>query len=81
MTERCDLTELPVEQCACRMHAPQPSVGVRVVEHAPPGWLVARYAGQCAVCGEPFSEGALIRRDEDTGRWMAECCSGEDGAS
>jgi len=75
VTARCDLTDLPAEQCACRIHSPGPQPTTGVVRELPrPGWLEARYRGQCAGCGEPFAPGALITRDEGTGGWIAECC-------
>ncbi len=75
MTARCDLTDLPADMCACRVHSPatQPTVGV-VRELLRPGWFEARYRGQCAGCGEPFAVGAPITRDDETGGWLAECC-------
>ena len=76
MTARCDLTDLPTEQCACRIHGkPEDQANVGVVRELPrPGWFEARYRGQCAACGEFFAVGAQITRDEGTGGWIAECC-------
>jgi len=77
VTARCDLTDLPESQCACRIHGkPEDQATAGVVRELPrPGWLEARYRGQCAGCGEPFAVGALITRDEGTGGWAAECCA------
>ena len=78
MTARCDLTDLPVDQCACRLHAPQAPAGhVRTVEHPRPGWFEARYPGQCRACGEPFTAGTHITGTDGSDGWTAECCADE----
>lgn len=75
MTGRCDLTDLAVDQCACRLHSPSPAPTVGVVrELLRPDWFEARYRGQCSGCGEPYAVGALIEYDPTTGGWVAECC-------
>lgn len=81
MTGRCELTDLPADQCACRVHGkPEHQATVGVVRELPrPGWTEARYRGQCAGCGEPFTAGAQITHDDDTGGWLAECCADDGG--
>jgi hypothetical protein len=50
-----------------------------VTRDAPPsGWREARYPGQCAICGEPYTTGTHIAYDPTSGRWIAECCALED---
>lgn len=73
MTARCEMFDLPVDQCAqCRGHAePRPSA----TRELPTGMREARYPGQCGGCGEPYTVGALIEFDPDYGRWVAECCA------
>lgn len=81
MTERCELMDLPVDQCACRLHgkSERPAT-VGVVQDCPlPGWIVARYPGQCRSCGEPFTAGTHITSTDGSDGWTAECCADEDG--
>jgi hypothetical protein len=57
---RCDLSDLPVDQCACRVHGPAetPSDG------PPPGLLFeAKFPGRCTSCGERIEPGDLITAD------------------
>ena len=79
MSNRCDLTELLVEQCAhCRLpHAPilpEPSDDQfdEPAEKVGP-WFPARWWGECSGCGERFEKYALIRGD-GMGGWLAQCC-------
>jgi hypothetical protein len=39
------------------------------------GWAEARSAGACVGCGNPYTDGTLIKADERTGLWRAECCN------
>ena len=51
---RCDLSDLPVEQCACRVHGPK-------AEPVPtPHAFTARYAGECVECWEEIVPGEQI---------------------
>lgn len=76
MTARCDLTDLPADMCACRVHSPQPPPAAGVVRELPqPGWMEARFPGACMGCGERFTAGTHIRFDGETGGWIAECCT------
>jgi hypothetical protein len=79
-SERCELTELLVDQCA---HC----VGTGGIERelleqrarllASPRWVPARYPGDCDVCGDRFEAGAAIRKSGHG--WRAECCAGAGG--
>jgi hypothetical protein len=42
------------------------------------GWKEAKGRGQCANCKQPYAKGALIKEDQETGWWTAECCAGEE---
>ena len=56
MTERCDLSDLPVDQCACRIHGPKepkPTTGSG-------RGFPAAYGGRCDVCGDRIHVGDLI---------------------
>jgi len=55
MSARCDLSDLPVDQCGCRIHAPEekPDRGAE---------FEARYAGTCAECDGGFGDGEWIVR-------------------
>ena len=67
---RCDLTDLPVDGCAhCRGidDGPKPVSDVTVR-------IDARFAGRCAACGQPYSEGTLIGRSDEAGGWVGSCC-------
>lgn len=51
---RCDLSDLPVEQCACRIHGPK-------TEPVPASHVfTARYAGECVECWEEIVPGEQI---------------------
>lgn len=83
--ERCEKTDLLVDQCACPKHRKGQTVQEQVTELdswllTQPGWIPARFAGRCAVDGTSFPEGAPIHR-VDLGRgvqWMASCCAPEE---
>lgn len=81
--ERCELTDLLIDQCACPEHrggsAPdEQQLQLRARLLAKPGWFAARYAGSCDCCGERFLVGTAIRMDLHRG-WRAECCAQEGG--
>jgi hypothetical protein len=71
MSDRCDLSDLPVDQCACR-------------KHNPPAWQTkdrgvlarfpARFDSKCADCGLATCEGDTIART-DEGDYICEACA------
>lgn len=72
MTERCELSDLVIDQCACRLHAPT----TQVAPAAPrPGAFTARYPGHCQACRECIGEGDPIRSTQD-GYIHDECYDG-----
>lgn len=85
MSARCDLTDLLVDQCAhCRKLAdPEEEARLhRTALVASGQWIRCVHKGKCVRCGEWFNEGAAIRRSDDDGGWIADCCSdGSGGAS
>jgi hypothetical protein len=55
MSTLCELSDLPVDQCACRIHDPEtvnPAHGVTPRE--------ARFNGVCVECREAIAPGDLI---------------------
>ena len=69
--ERCDLSDLPVDQCGCRKHPKGKTYDARQVRiDVNPGTvgygqpIAARYAGVCPECGERFAAGDTIRAHE-----------------
>jgi hypothetical protein len=77
VTARCDLTDLLVDSCAhCRGNTLSPDDETaaereELVNTAP--WFHAVRPGVCAVCGEPFTPGTLIRLHIPQG-WRGDCC-------
>lgn len=68
MSERCDLSDLLVEQCGCRVHAPQVSTSI------PTGTVVsAKYPGLCTEGSDDIKPGELIAMTED-GTWVHVGC-------
>jgi hypothetical protein len=72
MTEdRCDMSGLLVDQCACRIHAPEPTkTGIVVVARFP-----ARFDSECDACGDDMDEGDPIARTDDGDYICAGCAS------
>lgn len=76
MADRCDITELLVAECACRLHRNLPDPGADPKPQrafaAPGPWFAARFASRCP-CGEPVQEGDEIRADGQ-GQYVGRCC-------
>lgn len=68
-TERCDLSDLLVTECACRIHKPAP---LQIPTHGPV--FVAEYHGPCAACDDRVRPGDLARYGPD-GLIVHEGCS------
>lgn len=69
--QRCDLSDLLVTECACRLHStPEPAYarGGSVTR------FVARYDGHCEGCGRRTHAGDTIART-DVGDYICEECS------
>lgn len=75
MNDRCERTDLLVDQCGCAEHR-----GGRTVEEQADAdrtlgpAFTAQYDGRCAGCGTDFWPGETIRGD-GAGGWVAGCCS------
>lgn len=65
--ETCELSDLPVEQCACRVHGPK-DVPARVSP------IVARYRGLCMECRIEIEVGERII-GSTAGRYVHEDCA------
>jgi hypothetical protein len=82
---RCDLTDLLVEQCACRQHRAGRTVEEEAAREqhahrarllAGPGWFPAQFPGRCGQCGHGFEAGTALRLPSPLPLgWLAECCS------
>lgn len=69
MSERCDLSNLFIDECACRIHGPKESAAT------PTGIVIsARYSGLCADIGDDIEPGELIVM-RDNGRWAHVQCA------
>lgn len=68
--ERCELTELLVDQCGCPQHRGEHR-GDNPPDEPPGPWFTANYHGVCSRCDERFEPGLRIRADGYDG-W--ECC-------
>jgi hypothetical protein len=71
---RCELSDLPVDQCACRIHAPNPYASERN-DIAVTARFHARFRSECDSCGNAMSEGDLIGRTKDGDYVCSECMS------
>lgn len=70
MTARCDLSDLPVEMCACRIHGPKEPIELPPSIHA----FMARFDGECGECHEPIDAGVdLIVHSIMSGYVHEEC--------
>ena len=57
--ERCELSDLPVDQCACRVHKPGQEADGISRAYGPE--IHARFPGRCLLCGEGVRVGEPIR--------------------
>jgi hypothetical protein len=69
---RCELSDLPVDQCACRIHAPKPDPQQAFVIVAR---FPARFDGNCENCDNRMHEGDPIARTQDGYYVCSECMS------
>ena len=85
MEERCERTDLLVDQCACPKHrapveprktGPVPWSGPdgRTARQSASRPFEARYGGMCADCGGWFEEGDMIQYNEDGELIAIDCC-------
>lgn len=81
--QRCELSDLPVAECACRKHKPgqaadaRPGTAAAFVHDGSPGpTIAARYPGRCVTCGDQYGVGEDIRPVTTAGgtRWGHAYC-------
>jgi len=72
MSDRCELSDLPVDQCACRVHAPEPARVVR--DYVITARFPARFDSECDACGNAMDEGDPIART-DAGDYICAACA------
>lgn len=79
--QRCELSELPVDQCACRIHKP----GQEVDAHATADTanvagpvVAARYSTRCRNCGDTIRIDDPVRPAKTPmgTRWVHDECAG-----
>lgn len=78
-SERCETTDLLVDQCGCPQHrggqtVAEEAAALRARLLAHPAWFAAQYAGRCEGCGTSFAVGDPIRMQVPRG-WISGCCS------
>lgn len=74
MSERCDLSDLPVDMCACRIHAPtEPPTMSQRIDGRVLATFSARYDGRCEICDQSFAPGERICNIEYLGYVHKDC--------
>lgn len=82
-TQRCDLTDLLVDQCAhCKKQlSVEEEVAAERSQRAADvtGWIEAQYPGACCRCGERIAIGDLITLSSPyrSVGWIGTCCAPE----
>lgn len=75
MADRCELTELLVDQCAHCLKTPSIEDEIKAHREAliARGWFAAEYPGRCGLCTNGFGVGTAIQYHPNG--WIAECCA------
>lgn len=71
---RCELSDLPVDQCACRVHAPKPDP-LAWRDYVVVARFPARFTSECDGCGAQMLEGQTIARTDDGDYICGTCAS------
>lgn len=70
---RCEMSELLVSQCACRVHVhAETEIDA---ERRPTGGFVAKYDGQCIECQEEIRAGVDVLVFSALSGWVHEECA------
>lgn len=70
MSDICDLSELPVDQCACRIHAPAEPAGSASVAYR----FRANFTSRCDYCDKRIESGDdMAKMDDDS--YVCEGCA------
>lgn len=72
MSDRCELSGLLVEQCACRIHGQRPDQGLGVFGAHRAPTIEARCVTTCPACDDDIQPGDRITRTDDG--WVHEGC-------
>lgn len=85
--ERCTLTELPPDQCACKNHRDNRDHIPELEAPIPTAWsnlgrprpiIASKFPGKCATCSETISVGQLITPlSPSSKRWIHLECRDE----
>lgn len=67
MAETCQLSDLPADQCACRVHA-------KAEEPEPSPAILAKHDGFCRGCDEEIQAGIDMIRHSVLDGWVHEEC-------
>lgn len=75
MADRCELTELLVDQCGHCLKTPSIEDEIQADRKAliERGWFAAEFAGVCGTCRVGFGPGTAIQYHPNG--WIAECCA------
>lgn len=74
MTTRCDLSDLPADQCACRIHAkPEQAIDPDAPLIRAGYGFEARFPGRCPECEDDIDPGMDICRTTDGEYVHCEC--------
>lgn len=71
--QRCDLSDLPTSQCACRIHRSPSGSGPESKSDNYGPWFEARWSVRCADCAKRYYRGDKICSD-GAGGYLCEPC-------
>ena len=71
--DRCELSDLPADQCACLVHAPKPDP-METRDYVITARFFARFNSYCDECDSPMREGEPIART-DQGEYICLGCA------
>lgn len=72
MAEICDLSDLPADQCACRIHGPSDGRHQSDVPSGPQ--TIAKYDGECIECFEEIRAGVDVLVFSPWSGWVHREC-------
>lgn len=72
MADICELSDLPVDQCACRVHA---HAETEIDADPWRGAVVAKYDGECVECQEEVRAGVDLLVFTSASGWVHKDCA------